>query len=118
MAFGNYVNPAATDPNHLCFDNVLVRPSASGGGYDPGIPLTPSWCALSMLFSDWNLSGRRDLRISNDQHYYIDGEEQLWRMDPGAPPHLYTADDGWVHDLLGGAHDLPFVHGPKERTRG
>ena len=96
MAFGNYVNPAATDPNHLCFDNVLVRPSASGGGYDPGIPLTPSWCALSMLFSDWNLSGRRDLRISNDQHYYIDGEEQLWRMDPGAPPHLYTADDGWV----------------------
>jgi enediyne biosynthesis protein E4 len=96
MAFGNYVNPAATDPNHLCFDNVLVRPAASGGGYDPGIPLTPSWCALSMLFSDWDLSGRRDLRISNDQHYYIDGEEQLWRMDPGAPPHLYTADDGWV----------------------
>ena len=96
MAFGNYVNPAATDPNHLCFDNVLVRPAASGGGYDPGIPLTPSWCALSMLFSDWDLSGRRDLRISNDQHYYIDGEEQLWRMDPAAPPHLYTADDGWV----------------------
>ncbi|HEY8988642.1 MAG TPA: CRTAC1 family protein [Candidatus Limnocylindrales bacterium] len=96
MAFGNYVNPAATDPNHLCFDNVLVRPAASGGGYDPGIPLTPSWCALSILFSDWDLSGRRDLRISNDQHYYIDGEEQLWRMDPGVPPHLYTADDGWV----------------------
>jgi len=24
----------------------------------------------------------------------------------------------WLHDLLGGAHDLPFVHGPKERTRG
>jgi hypothetical protein len=26
----------------------------------------------------------------------MDGEEQLWRMDPGAPPRLYTADDGWV----------------------
>jgi hypothetical protein len=23
----------------------------------------------------------------------------------------------WFQDLLGGAHDLPFVHGPKERTR-
>ena len=22
----------------------------------------------------------------------------------------------WLHDLLGGAHDLPFVHAPKERT--
>ena len=96
MAFGNYVNPAATDPNHLCFDNALIRPVASGGGYDPGVPLTPSWCALSMLFSDWDLSGRRDLRISNDQHYYINGEEQLWRIEPGAAPRLYTADDGWV----------------------
>ncbi|MEA2547306.1 MAG: hypothetical protein QOI09_2579, partial [Chloroflexota bacterium] len=88
MAFGNYVNPAATDPNHLCDDNVLVRPAASGAGYDPGAPLTPSWCALSMLFSDWDRSGRRDLRISNDQHYYINGEEQLWRMEPGASPRL------------------------------
>jgi hypothetical protein len=49
-----------------------------------------------MLFSDWDRSGRRDLRISNDRHYYMDGEEQLWRMEPGAPPRLYTADDGWV----------------------
>ena len=96
MAFGNYVNPAASDPNHLCEDNVLVRPAATGGGYGPGVPLTPSWCALSMLFSDWDRSGRRDLRISNDRHYYIDGEEQLWRMDRGAPPRLYTADQGWV----------------------
>jgi hypothetical protein len=96
MAFGNYSNPAATDPNHLCVDNVLVRPVATGGGYDPPVPLTPSWCALSMLFSDWDRSGRRDLRISNDQHYYIDGEEQLWRMEPGVPPRLYSGDEGWV----------------------
>jgi hypothetical protein len=96
LAFGNYVDPAATDPRHPCADNVLTRPAASGGVYGPDVPLTPSWCALSMLFSDWNGSGRRDLRISNDRHYYIDGEEQLWRMDPGAPPHLYTAEEGWV----------------------
>jgi hypothetical protein len=40
-----------------------------------------------------------DLRVSNDQHYYLptDGQEQLWRIAPGAPPSLYTADDGWVN---------------------
>jgi hypothetical protein len=96
LAFGNYVNPASTGVADLCVDNVLVRPDAAGTGYGAPLPLKPSWCALSMLFSDWDRSGRRDLRISNDQHYYVDGEEQLWRMDPGAPPHLYTADEGWV----------------------
>jgi hypothetical protein len=49
-----------------------------------------------MLFTDWSHSGHRDLRVSNDRHYYIDGEEQLWRMELGSPPRLYTADDGWV----------------------
>jgi hypothetical protein len=96
MAFGHYVDPAATDPHDLCADNVLVRPAPGGGGYAPSVPLTPSWCALSMLFSDWDRSGRRDLRISNDRHYYMDGEEQLWRMEPGAAPRLYTDQDGWV----------------------
>jgi hypothetical protein len=51
-----------------------------------------------MLFSDWDGSGRRDLRVSNDRQYYsqADGEEQMWRMKPGAPPRLYGVDDGWV----------------------
>jgi len=96
MAFGNYTDPAATDAHDLCVDNVLVRPAVTGGAYGSPIPLTPSWCALSMLFSDWDRSGRRDLRISNDKHYYVDGEEQLWRVEPGVPPRLYTADEGWV----------------------
>jgi hypothetical protein len=96
MAFGHYVDPAATDPHDLCADNVLVRPAPGGGGFEPSVPLTPSWCALSMLFSDWDRSGRRDLRISNDRHYYMDGEEQLWRIEPGASPRLYTDKDGWV----------------------
>jgi hypothetical protein len=52
-----------------------------------------------MLFSDWNRSGRMDLRVSNDLHYYLptDGQEQLWRVPPHAPPSLYTADEGWVN---------------------
>jgi hypothetical protein len=51
-----------------------------------------------MLFSDWDRSGRRDLRVSNDRHYYSatgDGEEQLWRISPAEAPHLYTAAEGW-----------------------
>jgi hypothetical protein len=49
-----------------------------------------------MLFSDWDRSGRRDLRVTNDRHYYIDGMDQLWRVAAGEPPRLYTAADGWV----------------------
>jgi hypothetical protein len=97
LAFGNYVNPAAADPTALCVPNALIRPASDGATtYAPPVTLAPGWCALSMLFSDWDNSGRRDLRISNDRHYYIDGEEQLWRMEPGGAPRLYTADDGWV----------------------
>jgi hypothetical protein len=33
--------------------------------------------------------------VSNDRHYYIDGEEQLWRIAPGEPPRQYTEADGW-----------------------
>jgi hypothetical protein len=98
LAFGNYVDPASNDPHHLCFDNELVRPIAAAARYARPIPLTPGWCALSMLFSDWSRSGRSDLRVSNDLQYYLptDGQEQLWRITPREAPRLYTADDGWV----------------------
>jgi hypothetical protein len=97
LAFGNYADPASNDPHRLCFDNQLVRPTARSV-YGPPLPLSPSWCALSMLFSDWSRSGRSDLRVSNDLHYYLpsDGQEQLWRMTPREQPSLYTADAGWV----------------------
>jgi hypothetical protein len=99
LAFGRYTNPASNDPHHLCFDNELVRPSPAGATYGRPVPLRPSWCALSMLFSDWSRSGRMDLRVSNDEHYYLptEGQEQLWRVRPGEAPLLYTADDGWVN---------------------
>ena len=76
-----------------CSDNFLLRPD--GDGYADPTPLSPGWCTLSVLFSDWDRSGRRDLRIANDKHYYRDGEEQLWRIEADAPPKLYTRDDGW-----------------------
>ena len=98
VAIGNYVDEASTDTERLCFDNELVRPGTDGHGFAPPEMLAPGWCSLSMLFSDWDRSGRRDLRVSNDRHYYRTegpGEEQLWRIDPGEAPRLYTADDGW-----------------------
>jgi hypothetical protein len=98
LALGRYVDPASNDPHHLCFDNELLRPNAGATTYGPPIPLLPSWCALSMLFSDWSRAGRMDLRVSNDLHYYLptEGQEQLWRVAPGELPRLYTANEGWV----------------------
>jgi hypothetical protein len=93
LAVGHYLDLA--DPNRsTCESHSLFRPT-DGGGYGAPIELEPGWCALSMLFSDWDGTGRRDLRISNDRHYYRDGEEQLWRIEPGAPPALWTAEEGW-----------------------
>ena len=72
-----------------------MRPASTGGGYASPIALTPGYCTLSILFSDWNRSGERDLRMANDRNYYIGGEEQLWHVAPGDAPRLYTNADGW-----------------------
>jgi hypothetical protein len=96
LAFGNYIRPDEQGDYAGCADELLVRPSA-GSGYAAPIPLT-GWCTLSLLFSDWSRSGRRDLRVSNDRHYYSEaseGQEQLWRIEPGRAPRLYTQGDGW-----------------------
>ena len=96
LAFGNYV--ALTEDGrqtNTCSDNVLVRPGAVGPGFADPIPLSPGWCTLSILFSDWDRSGRGDLRMTNDRHYYLGGEEQLWRVAEGEPPRLYTREEGW-----------------------
>lgn len=92
LAFGNYLVP---DVDTTCADSRLVRPMAAGDRYDSPVALTPGYCTLSVLFSDWNRSGQRDLRMANDRHYYIGGSEQLWRIAPGEEPRLYTEADGW-----------------------
>ena len=50
-----------------------------------------------MLFSDWNRSGTPSLRVANDREYYEGGQEQLWRIDPGKAPALYSESDGWKY---------------------
>lgn len=97
MAIGNYRDQSSQDIDSLCFDNELFRPMDAARGFAQPTTLSPGWCALSMLFSDWDRSGRRDLRVSNDRQYYgLRGEEQLWRMAPGEQPRLYTRDEGWA----------------------
>jgi hypothetical protein len=95
LAFGNYLDMSHGQQNATCADNELVRPKDGVATYAEPIPLTPGWCTLSILFSDWNRSGRGDLRMTNDRHYYLDGEEQLWHVAEGEPPRLYTHDEGW-----------------------
>jgi hypothetical protein len=96
LAFGDYVGiDENEDATFECPDGTLLRPDADGSGYAPPFALSPGYCPLSMLFSDWDRSGRRDLRVSNDRHYYRDGGEQLWRMTPDEDPRLYTEEDGW-----------------------
>ncbi len=95
LAIGRYLKLAAGQPTFDCDDNALVRPAAGGPRYGAPSVLAPGFCTLSMLFSDWDRSGRRDLRVTNDRQYYVDGEEQLWRIEPGAAPRLYTDADGW-----------------------
>ena len=97
LAVGNYLGlDASGAPSSTCADSALIRPTAEGTGYAPAIALTPGYCTLSILFSDWDRSGRRDLRVTNDRHYYLDGEDQLWRIATDEPPRLYTDADGWV----------------------
>jgi enediyne biosynthesis protein E4 len=95
LAFGNYLETVADEQNARdCVPSQLLRPDG-GGSYSVPMQLAPGRCALSVLFSDWNATGRSDLRMANDRHYYTEGSEQLWRVEPGAEPSLYTAADGW-----------------------
>ncbi|MGH8912124.1 MAG: CRTAC1 family protein [Acidimicrobiia bacterium] len=95
LAFGNYLDlDESGRQTGACSDHALFRP-AGPSRYDPALALSPGWCTLSILFSDWDRSGGADLRMTNDRHYYRDGEEQLWRFEPGLAPRLYTSEEGW-----------------------
>jgi enediyne biosynthesis protein E4 len=94
IAIGNYIDRTKDmEPWGSCTDNWLHRPD--GRKFAAPLPMKPSFCALSMLFSDWNKSGTPSLRVSNDREYYEGGQEQMWRMPVGEAPILYTDKDGW-----------------------
>lgn len=104
LAFGNYVDRKAPGtPWGTCHDNFLLRPDAGEQpSYSQPITLAPGYCALSMMFTDWNKSGEPALRITNDRQYYRGGEEQLWKVPPEKPPAAYSKADGWRHVVIWG----------------
>ena len=95
IAIGNYIDRTQEAfPWGSCTDNWLHRGAEKG--FEAPLPLKPSYCALSMIFTDWNRSGTPALRVSNDREYYKGGEEQLWHLNPGQPPSLYASAEGWA----------------------
>lgn len=100
MAVGNYIDPKQEiSPWGSCTENWLHRARIDqkkpSYAFTKPVPLTPSYCSLSMLFTDWNRSGTPSLRVSNDREYYEGGEEQMWKFTPREVPTLYTDKDGW-----------------------
>ncbi len=88
LAVGTYIDRTQEAfPWGNCTPNQLYRPD--GAGYAAPLPLLPGFCALSILFTDWNRSGTPALRVSNDREYYKGGQEQMWRILPGEPPVLF-----------------------------
>lgn len=114
LAVGNYIDRFEDfEPWGSCTDNWLHRPAAlRESRFAPPLALTPSFCPLSILFTDWNRSGTPSLRVSNDREYYKGGQEQLWRVKPGGSPSLYTEQEGWKYLRIWGmgiaSRDLDF----------
>ena len=98
LVMGSYISlTQSTDLNPWgsCTGTSLLRPNETGTGFADAVPLKPSYCPLSMVFTDWNRSGTPSLRVSNDREYYRGGSEQLFHFEPGKPPVAYTDKEGW-----------------------
>lgn len=113
LAVGNYIDRTEEiSPWGSCTDNWLHRPQAGDRRFAAPLALKPSFCPLSILFTDWNRSGTPALRMSNDREYYEGGQEQLWHVEPGKTPALYTAEEGWKYLRIWGmgiaSYDLNF----------
>lgn len=94
LAVGTYIDRTEEAfPWGNCTANHLYRPD--GKGFAAPLALEPGFCALSILFTDWDRQGTPDLRVSNDREYYKGGQEQMWRIEPGQPPVAFTEADGW-----------------------
>ena len=67
LAFGSYLDAGRRTARSTpaCADNELVPAGRRRGPRTRApVALSPGYCTLSMLFSDWDGSGRRDLRVT------------------------------------------------------
>ena len=114
LAIGTYVDRhEEMFPWGSCTDNWLIRPEDAGAEkFAKPLALKPSFCPLSMMFTDWNRSGTPSLRVSNDREYYKGGEEQMWKIEPGKAQERYSQAEGWRYLRIWGmgiaSYDLDF----------
>jgi len=118
IAVGNYIDRSQEmSPWGSCTDNWLHRPDGTARHFAAPLPLKPSFCPLSIMFTDWSRRGTPDLRVSNDRQYYEGGQEQMWRMAAGQPPQLYSDKEGWKYVRIWGmgmtSYDLNFDQYPE-----
>lgn len=96
LAFANYIDRRAPNsPWGTCDDNRIVRSGNKEAAFSNNLALSPSYCSLSALFTDWNNTGNFDLRVTNDRQYHRGGQEQLWSVEVGKKPKAYGTKDGW-----------------------
>lgn len=106
LVFGNYVDRSDPDgPFEACDSNEVIRPE--GQLYAKTETISPGFCALSALISDWQRNGTPELRLSNDRHYYVrGGYEQMFHLSPLAERADWPRVSLWgmgiaSHDLTG-----------------
>lgn len=103
LAFANYIDRRAPNsPWGTCDDNRIVRSGNKVAEFSENLALSPSYCSLSALFTDWNNTGKFDLRVTNDRQYHRGGQEQLWSVEAGKKPKAYGAKDGWRKLIIWG----------------
>ena len=96
LFFGNYVDRSDPDgPFEACDSHVYLRPD--GQKYGDIETIQPGYCTLSALISDWQRTGKPELRLSNDRHYYVrGGYEQMLNLQ------TLTERQDWPHVSLWG----------------
>ena len=98
LAFGNYLKPETVDDgSYVCDDDQLVRPTHPGRQYaPPDDPVARATARCRCCSATGIAPAAATCASRTTAHYYRPpGEEQLWRMTPGAAPRLYTHADGW-----------------------
>ena len=97
IAVGSYIDrKEEISPWGSCTDNWLLRPAAGERKFAAPVAaeaeLLPAVDAVHRLEP---LGHAVSLRVSNDREYYEGGQEQMWKIEPGKEPALYTAAEGW-----------------------
>ena len=106
IALGSYVDERASTRRTSARTTSWSGPHRTGAASDRSSRSPQAGAPCRCCSATGIGPGRRDLRVSNDRHYYTPeggGEEQLWRMTSGQAPTLYTAR-GWLAARPGVGH--------------